>query len=300
MYFIFPVLFIVFALFCLWLFAIAPQIRNRPDLSKLAEYDYAHRGLHNKNSGIPENSLAAFRLAAECGFGMEFDLMLSKDGVVMVHHDETLLRMCGVDIRVSALTAQQLRQYRLYDTDEVIPTFQETLDAVGRRTPLIIELKPSRSVEELCTATWDILKDYKGLYCIESFDPRVVKWFKENHPGVVRGQLMENLKANKELTVFEAFAGQNMLSNFLTRPNFEAYDYKYRSCPSLRLARKMFGMQEVSWTVRDLDTYKELKDDNCIIIFEGFQPYSDRKRVFSSNFETKTTTTAAEAAQKNS
>lgn len=269
-------------LLLLWLFAIAPQMKNRPDLSEFLKYDYAHRGLHNLEKGIPENTLKAFRLAAECGFGMEFDLQLTGDGEVVVHHDLTLKRTCGVEKNVNDLTLQELRQYRIAKTEEKIPTFQETLDAVGRRTPLIIELKGYNDPAELCTKVWEILKDYRGLYCIESFDPRIVKWFRENQPQVIRGQLMENLKPGKQLTALEALAGRNLLSNFLTRPNFEAYDYRSRKRPAMWAVRKLFGMQEASWTVKDWDTYYALKKEQCMIIFEGFEPMAQGGHVLET------------------
>ena len=57
--------------------------------------DYAHRGLHG--DGVPENSLEAFELACQAGFGIELDVQLSSDGEVVVFHDYTLNRMTGVD-----------------------------------------------------------------------------------------------------------------------------------------------------------------------------------------------------------
>lgn len=272
-----PVVLALGALMLLWLYAIAPQMKNRPDFSELAKYDYAHRGLHNAKKGIPENTLKAFRAAAEAGFGMEFDLQLTKDKQVVVHHDESLLRTCGVDKKVSALTLDELRQYPIANTDQVVPTLQETLDAVGRRVPLIVEIKGYQPAEEICPLVWEILKNYRGVFCVESFDPVAVKWFRDYQPQIVRGQLMENLKPGKNLTAFQAFAGRNLLSNFLTRPNFEAYDYHARKRPAMWVARKIFGMQEVSWTVKDWETYYALKRENCMIIFEGFEPIADVK-----------------------
>lgn len=273
-------------LILLWLYAIAPQLKNKPDLSAFSKYDYAHRGLHNQKKGIPENTLKAFRAAANAGFGIEFDLQLTKDGAVVVHHDLSLKRTCGVEKNIDTLSLAQLRQYCVGKTEEKIPTFQETLDAVGRRVPLIIELKGYNDPAQICTLVWDILKDYGGLYCVESFDPRIVRWFKENQPQVVRGQLMENLQAGQKMTAFQALAGRNLLSNFVTRPNFEAYDYHHRNRPSMWAARRIFGMQEVSWTVRDWDTYYALKKENCIIIFEGFEPAADSGHVLQITQQT--------------
>lgn len=259
-------------LFIMWLWLIAPQIKNRPDMSELRKFDYAHRGLHNKNKGIPENSLAAFRLAAERGFGIEFDLQITKDRKIVVHHDRSLKRMCGVDVNVDEITYSELQKYRLLGTEEVIPTLDQTLDAVGSRVPLIVEIKSYTEPEEISILVEERLMAYRGSYCVESFDPRVVKWFKENSPRVIRGQLMEHVQKNEEVGAFEAFLGRNLFSNFATRPNFEAYDYHSRNRPSMWLAKKIFAMPEVSWTIRDWRAYRQLKKEGCIIIFEGFEP----------------------------
>lgn len=271
---------LVLAMFILWLWAIAPKISGRPDLSEFNKYDYAHRGLHNKEQKVPENSLKAFRLAANAGFGMEFDLQLTKDSKVVVHHDADLKRSCGADVKIADLTLEEVRAYKIFDTDERIPVLEEVLQAVGRRVPLIIELKNYNDPEILCTVVWDILRHYKGLYCVESFDPRIVKWFHDNQPQVVRGQLMEKLKKGENnLSAPAAFFGRNLFTNFLTRPNFEAYDFNNRNNLSLWVAKKLFGMQEVSWTIRNWDDYNKAKKDGCIVIFEGFEPFAKAQDV---------------------
>lgn len=271
------------ALFILWLYAIAPQMNKRPSMKPFAKYDYAHRGLHNAEKGIPENSLKAFRLAAESGFGVELDVQLTADHQVVVIHDDNLQRVCGVDLNVRDLTYDQLQTYPLSGTEETIPTLQQALDAIGRRTPVIVELKHYNPVKTLCPLVWEILEKYTGLYCIESFQPLIVKWFKDNQPQVVRGQLMERLEKNDQLNKFEAFVGRNLLTNFLTRPNFEAYDYHNRSRASMWLAKNLLNMAEVSWTVKDPETYKKLKNKNCIVIFEGFEPFTEVKTISTKN-----------------
>lgn len=106
----------------LWLWAIAPQL-PRADFSAFLKYDYAHRGLHDKDNGVPENSLKAFSLAAVCGFGIELDLQLTKDNRVVVHHDDSILRTCGVDKRISQMTWEELSGYKLTGSQEGVPCF---------------------------------------------------------------------------------------------------------------------------------------------------------------------------------
>ena len=260
------ILAIVIVVVLLWLWAIAPQL-PRADFSAFAAYDYAHRGLHDKDKGVPENSLKAFDLAVRGGFGMEFDLQLTKDGQVVVHHDLTIQRTCGVDRNINEMTYEELSGYRLFGTEERIPLFTEVLKLVNGRTPLIIELKSYDRQEELCQKTVDLLKGYSGLYCVESFDPRIVRWFREHQPQVVRGQLMCR-KPQQDMSALADFVGRNLLTNFYTRPHFEAYDFRTRSNGSLKAARRVFGMQEVSWTLRSLEDYRVAKGEGCLCISE--------------------------------
>lgn len=264
------VLFALALVLLLWLWAIGPQL-PQADFSAFHKYDYAHRGLHNREKGVPENSLMAFELAARGGFGMELDVQLTQDGQVVVHHDRSLGRTCGVERNIDEMTCQELSGCRLFGTQEKVPLFSQVLELVDGRTPLIVEIKSYARQEELCQKTMALLEGYPGLYCVESFDPRVVRWFKRHHPGIIRGQLM-CYKPQEDMPGWMAFIGRNLLTNFLTRPHFEAYDFTTRHNASLRAARRVYGMQEVSWTLRSYEDYKAAKEDGCLCIFENFLP----------------------------
>ncbi len=266
---------LILALAIFWLFSIAPRMSDRPSFDSLRKFDYAHRGLHTADKSIPENSMAAFENAVNHGYGMEFDLQLTRDKQVVIHHDNSLKRICGVDKLISDLTLEELQEIKLYDTEFTCPLFSDVLKMVDGRTPLIIEYKSYNNSNELCPIAWEILKDYKGEYCVESFSPVMVEWFKDNHPEVIRGQLMGGFTGKKGTeipSIVGAFLARNLFSNIMARPDFEAYDYHFRSNFSLRTARKLFKIQEVSWTVRDKKTFDQLKKDDCICIFEGFTP----------------------------
>ena len=77
---------------------------------------FAHRGFHGE-AGIPENSMAAFRRARELGYGIELDVQLTKDDVLVVHHDYDLKRTCGTGKYIRDLTYEQLCRYRLMGTE---------------------------------------------------------------------------------------------------------------------------------------------------------------------------------------
>ncbi len=267
------VLALLLVLFILWLWLIGPQMNKKPDFGAFAGFDYAHRGLHELSDGVPENSLAGFRLAEEKGYGMEFDFQLTKHKQVVVHHAPTLKRSCGHEVTIADLTYDQLRKYRLFGTSEHIPLFREVLGALKGRTPLIIELKGYNDPAELCGLAMKELEGYKGPYCVESFDPRIVAWFRENRPEIVRGQLMCRFKKGDEgMDAFKAFCATHMLTNFHTRPNFEAYDIHTRDIPSMGFSKGLLGMQEVSWTIRNEDEYSRAKKLNSLVIFEHIRP----------------------------
>jgi glycerophosphoryl diester phosphodiesterase len=271
-----------------WLFLIAPRLFRRPDFGPFKKYYYAHRGLYTADQAVPENSLAAFRRAAESGYGMELDLHLTRDGVVVVHHDENILRMCGADKNISELTFEQLRAYSLKESGEKIPSFEQVLTAVAGRTPIIVEVKAYKRYKELCRKALETLSGYGGLYCVESFNPYSVLWFRKHAPHVVRGQLMIPYNRPGYMHIkngFEAWALRCMLTNCIVRPDFEAYILGGRRQPSLRLARRVFGMQEVSWTVRDALALERCAAEGCMVIFEDVRPaYEQEENMFKNEF----------------
>ena len=160
---------ILLLLLALFLFLVFPSLRRHPHRDVLKGAFIAHRGLHDDKR--PENSLSAFRAAAEAGYIIENDIHLTADGEVVVFHDDTLTRMCGVEGRIEEMTLAQLKALRLRDSDEEIPTLQECLDVVDGRVPLLIEFKcqNARTCTPLCEAADKILKEYKGLYFINEF-----------------------------------------------------------------------------------------------------------------------------------
>lgn len=264
---------IILILLALWILAIRCR-KNHPSWVTLERYRYAHRGLHDKEHNIPENSLSAFRRAADHGFGAELDVHLTKDGRLAVIHDDSLKRTCGADVKSSELTAAELDQYRLEGTDERIPFLEEVLPVFEGRAPLIVELKVEGNAGSLAKAVCDLLDQYKVDYCIESFHPSALRWLKENRPDVCRGQLSQNFM-KKEHTGrgrIADFAMTHLLTGFLTSPDFIAYDCHSRREPSLRLARRIWGVREVCWTIRNKSEMEAVEADGCLSIFETFLP----------------------------
>ncbi|MGD9559077.1 MAG: glycerophosphodiester phosphodiesterase family protein [Oscillospiraceae bacterium] len=228
--------------------------------------NFAHRGLHTEDRATPENSLAAFTAAVDAGYGIELDVQLSREGEVVVFHDDTLQRVCGADGKVEDHTLEELRGFRLFDTQQGIPTLWETLYVVKGRVPLLVELKRGARNRQLCEATWKIVRTYEGDVCFQSFDPRIVGWFKRHVPGALRGQLAATPKA---LGGLGGFLVGNGLSHFWGRPHFIAHE-KGRMAPLMHLARR-FAMRLV-WTARPGDDPEALEDKNEAVIFEFYEP----------------------------
>lgn len=243
-------------------------------MKKLASWDYAHRGLHNKASGLPENSLAAFKAAVDSGYGAELDVHLLKDGNLAVIHDSSLLRTTGAEGIIEDLNIEDLKKYNLEGTKETIPTFEEVLNLFENRTPLIIELKAYKNnAAELCDAACKVLDNYKGDFCIESFDPRCIKWLKKHRPHIKRGQLSQNfLKSPSGKGKFADFILTSLFFNWLTRPHFVAHKFADMDSVWYRAYMKMFKPQGAAWTLRTKEDFDEAKKRGLITIFEGFNP----------------------------
>ena len=265
MYWIIIVIVIIIGLPFLFL---APGHASKAMKAPFYGRNFAHRGLHSEDKSVPENSLAAFCLAVEAGYGMELDVQLSKDGRVVVFHDDTLDRVCGVNARVDELDYSELAKLRLCGSEERIPLFSEVLDLVGGREPIIVELKRGKRNKELCRKTLDMLKAYGGETCIESFDPFIVTWFAHHAPKKLRGQLAQRPKDFVEggIKHATAFVLGNVLFNVLARPHFIAYRIGKRPF-SVRFSEAL-GAMPVGWTSHDPASEK----GRDAVIFEFYRP----------------------------
>ena len=263
------VLFIVLAvLTVVYLFLVAPRMFGKPDCSALLGVHYAHRGLFDNESNAPENSLNAMRKAVEAGYGIEFDVQLSKDDVPVVFHDATLKRMCGVDGNVWDYTVEELQKMKLAGSNETIPTLKQVLEVVDGKVPLIVEYKMDRVDTKVCELGNAILEKYNGVYCIESFHPFAVKWYREHRPDVVRGQLSQDF-SKTDYKGIQYWAMTYLLLNFLARPDFIAYNHKDKEIFSRRLCAQL-GALSVAWTIKNKKQYEEAKQDFDLVIFDSF------------------------------
>lgn len=256
-------------IFLLYLFLVAP--RNRKEMNKFKTVMYAHRGLHNDERA--ENSMSAFKSAVASGYGIELDVRLSKDGKLVVFHDDTLDRVCGREGKVIDFTSEELAGFSLNGTSDGVPLFTDVLKLVDGKVPLLVEIKEDPGVSAVSKATCEILKEYKGEFIIESFNPLSLSTVKKEYPEIPRGILSQRYYEYEQYRKPLYFLLQTLLLNFLCRPAFIAYDHRHARAFGLRFIRTVFGTPTLAWTVRSADEEKEARKNKFDgIIFENYLP----------------------------
>lgn len=256
----------------LYFLMIMPRVCGKPDMKPFYDWLYAHRGLHDNATDAPENSLRAFKKAVDAGFGIELDVQMSKDKVPVVFHDFTLKRICGAEGKVCEYTYAELQRLSLCGTDQRIPKFEEVLRLVDGRVPLIVELKIELTDLSVCGAADALLKGYKGRYCIESFNPLGVFWYRRHRREIARGQLSDAFLPEGEYKGVLYFLLQNLLLNWLGKPDFVAYNHKYPNILSRRLCRGLYRNTAAAWTIKSQTQLDEARKHFDMYIFDSFVP----------------------------
>jgi hypothetical protein len=268
------ILAVIVILLGFWFFLISPALRKHPDSELCKNMYVAHRGFHNKEKGIPENSLAAFTAAMDNGYAIEIDIHTTKDGEVVIFHDDTTDRMCGVSGVIEQMTLEELKRLSLGDTNEKIPTLSELLEICRKDTVLVIEYKCTpKNYKILCEKADIILSKYNVKYIVQSFNPFAMGWFKKNKKDILRGQLATYfIKENKKN--FVRILCGFLLFNFVSRPDFVSYKVSFTNTLPRRICA-LLGCINAGWTIRDQDTLDKYKKHYSIYIFENFTPKKD-------------------------
>ncbi len=241
------------------------------DLTWIKEKLIAHRGLHTLDKKVPENSMLAIKKAVEKNYGVEFDINVLGDGNVVVFHDNNLKRLCGIDKDLIDLEYEDIKNLRILDTDEKIPLLKDVLKMVDGRVPLLIELKPKGDNRKLFDSFIEVIKDYKGVYAVHSFNPMVIYWFKKYHPEIIRGQITEFFRNDLDMKKITKFLMKRMFFNFFNKPDFINYgisDLPNKYCDHLHKK----GMLIISYASRnqaEFDMVKKYYDNS---VFEFFIP----------------------------
>jgi glycerophosphoryl diester phosphodiesterase len=234
----------------------------------------AHRGLHNAAAGVIENTASSVSAAIAGGYGIEVDLQISADGEAMVHHDDALGRLTDGDGALATLTAAQIKAVPFRATSDHIMTLGELCELVAGRATLVLELKSRFDGEpRLPARVADVLSGYVGPVATMSFDPDPIAMLRAIAPTLPRGIVAE--RRYDEWDGMPA-AKRRELAYFLhaprTRPQFLAYSVSDLSAPVPVIARRVFGLPLLTWTVRSAEDRARAARYADQMIFEGFRP----------------------------
>lgn len=259
-------------LFWIYLIAIFPNITRKYAMKPYENVLIAHRGLFN-NTDTPENSIKAFKKAVKNGYGIELDVQLTTDDKLVVFHDESLLRMTGVDKILNECSYDEIKDLHLLNTKQTIPLFKDVLKVLDKTTPLIIEIKPEGRYIETTKATVQMMKNYDGIYNMESFNPKVVAYLKENEPQIIRGQLSHNyFEHNPNMSFINKLTLTYLLLNIYTKPDYIAYDCLNTNNLSFKILSLIYKAECVAWTIKSPEQLECNKKYYKCFIFDSFIP----------------------------
>ncbi len=247
-----------------------------PGLDWLTAHPLAHRGLHDAAAGVIENTASAFAAAIAGGYGIETDLQLSADGEAVVHHDDALGRLTDGNGRIADLSAAEIKAVRFKATTDRILTLGELCELVGGRATLVLELKSRFDGDRrLVQRTAVVLANYAGPVAVMSFDPALVEAVRMIAPGLPRGIVAERHYAHREwerLPPSEKRRMAHLLHVMRTRPHFVAYGIKDLPAAAPLIARWIFGLPLLTWTVRSQEDRRRAHIWADQVIFEGITP----------------------------
>ncbi len=236
----------------------------------------AHRGLHDRARGIIENMPGAALAAIDGNFAIECDIQLTADGEAMVHHDDALGRLAEGSGALLGLTSQALKAVTFRDTPERMMSLGDLCALVGGRVPIVIELKSHFDGDrKLVRRMAVVLASYAGPVAAMSFDPDQVRALRETMPELPRGIVAQRLYSEAdwpEATLAQRKGMLHLKHAFHTRPHFVAYWVNDLPAPAPWIARHVFGLPLLTWTVRTPQQRERAVRYADQMIFEGFRP----------------------------
>ncbi|WP_349958192.1 glycerophosphodiester phosphodiesterase [Rhizobium sp. ZPR3] len=232
-------------------------------LAWLTERPVAHRGYHDMNKQVWENTLSAFSRAIEAGFAIECDLHYASDGVPVVFHDDDLQRVCNLPGEVRERTSAELGMLSIGGTKDKIPTLKQLLQLCDGKVPLVLELKGREGDDEgFAESVLEVLEDYKGHVALMSFDHWLLKDLKSLEAPYPVGLTAEG---NKPETFFQHDEAMHLGLDFIS------YFYGHLPNPFVT-AQRQRGIPVITWTVRDEAARKHTFANADQMTFEGFDP----------------------------
>ena len=235
--------------------------QSGPDPLDPGPRGFAHRGLHGPQ--VRENSLAAFDAAITEGAGIELDVLLSYDHVPLVLHGREDLVRFGTDAYQDPrepLLAHEAGRI-LPDGFPLAPTLEQTLDLVGGRVPVLVEIKapldrisnPGLVARQVCA----LLTDYSGPVGVMSFHPFVPNWLSRHAPHIRRGLVL----------AADCPAFERRWRMLWARPQFLAVGVAALGRSWITRARRR--MPVYSWTIRTAEQRRQAVVQADALIWEG-------------------------------
>lgn len=232
-------------------------------LAWLTERPVAHRGYHDMNKEVWENTLSAFSRAIEAGFAIECDLHYASDSVPVVFHDDDLQRVCNLPGQLRDRTSGELGLLSIGGTKDKIPTLKQLLQLCDGKVPLVLELKGREGDDDgFAESVLDVLEGYKGHVALMSFDHWLLKDLKSLEAPYPVGLTAEG---NKPETFFQHDEAMHLGLDFIS------YFYGHLPNPFIT-AQRQRGIPVITWTVRDEAARKHTFANADQMTFEGFDP----------------------------
>jgi glycerophosphoryl diester phosphodiesterase len=236
----------------------------KADIAWLVERPIAHRGYHDMNRTVWENTLPAFQRAIDQNFAIECDVRLAGDGEIVVFHDNDLRRLTGREGFVWQKTGDEMTALTIGDTSDHAPRLAELLALVDGRVPLVIELKGAAGHDDgLLETLGAMLSGYRGKVAVMSFNHWLVRGFKRVMPDIPRGLTAWGT------TVRDIEAHFSMLAHDI---DFVSFDVEALDNAFVRFVRERLGMPVITWTVQAQPAVTRTFELADQMTFEGFDP----------------------------
>jgi len=234
------------------------------------KHPIAHRGLH-QGENIPENSLSSFRACIEKSLPIELDVHIMHDGTALVFHDDTFERMTGYHRDIYLSEYKDVVELKLLKSEEKIPTLEEVLKLVDGEVPLVIELKCLKHDGRLEHSVYNLLREYHGIYCVQSFNPFTLLWFKRFAPQVPRG-LLAGSYDDAAISFWQKLVLKSLVFAFMIRPHYIGFEWNKLWYPSVFFFKTIMRIPFIAWVVTNKSQQQFLKGKTANIIFENFDP----------------------------
>lgn len=231
---------------------------------KLKNNLIAHRGVFN-NINIPENSLLAFKKAIDMNLPIELDVLMTLDGKLIVFHDYNLSRMTNKDLFCEYLTYEEINKMHLLETKEKIPTLLEVLNLVNGKVFLDIEIKSNHNYKKVCQEVLKYLDNYRYDFLIQSFNPKIIKWFRKNRPSYITGFVIMN----------KSFFITKLLISYCKPKVLVVYKKSGLKRFYQKLREKYLL---ILWTIKKENELEKYKDHADCFICNNIQYYVNQKR----------------------